>query len=91
MVGSYTYFNDMATLMFNTQEVAVKQLFHQNGTNSVAHFSLSNYFSRLHGHVWLIFLHVYQAYLDTLHVMYLYRMWAKSIASGSTVDIIYII
>ena len=53
----------MATLMFNTQEVAVKQLFHQNGTNSVAQLSLSNYFSGLHSHVWFIFLHVYQAYL----------------------------
>ena len=30
-IGTYTYYNDMATLMFNTQEVAVKQLFHQNG------------------------------------------------------------
>ena len=30
-IGDYTYFNDMATLMFNTQEVAVKQLFHQTG------------------------------------------------------------
>ena len=29
--GDYTFFNDMATLMFNTQEVAVKQLFHQTG------------------------------------------------------------
>ena len=29
--GTVAYYNDMATLMFNTQEVAVKQLFHQNG------------------------------------------------------------
>ena len=26
------YYNDMATLLFNSQEIAIKQLFHQNGT-----------------------------------------------------------
>ena len=25
------YYNDMATLVFNSQEVAIKQLFHQYG------------------------------------------------------------
>ena len=28
---STKYYNDMATLMFNSQETAIKQLFHQNG------------------------------------------------------------
>ena len=30
-VGEDTYLNDMATLMFNSPEVAIKQLFHQDG------------------------------------------------------------
>ena len=30
-VGGETFFNDMATLMFNSPEVAIRQLFHQNG------------------------------------------------------------
>ena len=30
------YYNDMATLLFNSQETAIKQLFHQNG-NTIIH------------------------------------------------------
>ena len=30
------YYNDMATLFFNPQEVAIKQLFHQEGQPSLA-------------------------------------------------------
>lgn len=29
------YFNDMATLVFNSEEDSIKQLFHQNGINPV--------------------------------------------------------
>lgn len=28
------YYNDMATLVFNSQETAIKQLFHQSGESS---------------------------------------------------------
>lgn len=33
--GDFTFLNDMATLTFNSPEVAVKQLFHQDGESTV--------------------------------------------------------
>ena len=40
------YYNDMATLLFNTQEIAIKQLFHQNGMYIIV---LPN--STIHAHI----------------------------------------
>ena len=34
-IGDYTFLNDMATLTFNSPEVAVKQLFHQDGKKTI--------------------------------------------------------
>ena len=31
LYGTRMYYNDMATLMFNSQESAIRQLFHQDG------------------------------------------------------------
>lgn len=37
---SNTYYNDMATLVFNSQETAIKQLFHQSG-RQLDHMSIT--------------------------------------------------